>query len=104
MNRYWLKVLCIFWLVAVTPLFALIPLWCIVTGCGSCFLCRLELAFLRDVWSLFFPDPAPQFEDVGPPLTDTQWWTMISIVLVVAVAALYYCLMPRLSRMRKNDF
>jgi hypothetical protein len=91
MNRTWLKVLCAFWLIAVTPLFGLIPLWCIVTGDGSSTLCRLELAFLLSVWVLFFPHPQPGFEDVSPPLTEIQWWTMISIVLGGAIAALYYC-------------
>jgi hypothetical protein len=44
-----------------------------------------------DVWLLFFPDPEPGFDDVGPPLTATQWWTMISIALVGAMGALYCC-------------
>ena len=93
MNRPWLKVLCVFWLVAVTPLFGLIPLWCIVAGgTRTRDLCGLERAFLPDIWLLFFPDTTHGFDDVGPPLTVTQGWTIISIVLVVTIVALYYCI------------
>ena len=91
MNKSWLKVLCITWLVAVTPLFGIFPLWCILCGAGNSALCGIERAFLREVWDLFFPDPEPGFDDVGPPLTTTQWWTMISIALMGALAALYCC-------------
>jgi hypothetical protein len=104
MNKTWLKVLCVFWLVAVTPLFGLIPLWCIVTGgTGTRALCLLEKAFLLDVWLLFFPDPEYLgVSDASPPLTDMQWLTMISIALGGAIVALYYCYKWRIATKRQR--
>ena len=72
MNKPWLKVLCIIWLVAVTPFFGIFPLWCILCGEGSRALCRLEKAFLMDVWLLFFPDPEPGFDDVCVTLVNNR--------------------------------
>jgi hypothetical protein len=91
MNRTWLKVLSVLWLVIITPIFGLIPLWCIGYG-GNGAICNIDRAFLLEVWLLLAPDHSePRFTDAYPPLTAAQWWTMISIVLGVAIVALYYC-------------
>jgi hypothetical protein len=91
MNRAWLKVLSVLWLVIITPIFGLIPLWCIACD-GSGAICNIERALLLDVWLLLAPNhPEPIFDHEVPPLTAAQWWAMISIVLGVAIVALYYC-------------
>jgi hypothetical protein len=94
----WLKVLSVFWLAVVTPLFGILPLWCILNpGARSGALCNIERAFLLSVWTLIFPDPAPGVSDVGPPLTERQGLIVIFIVLAIAALSLYYCF-----RWRKN--
>lgn len=51
-----LKILSVIWLVTVTPLFGVFPLWCLVNkGARSGIVCHLEMAILDDVWVAFIP-------------------------------------------------
>ena len=54
----------------------------------------LEYAFLRDLWDLFFSDPAPDMDHVVPPLTKQAWWLMIVIAFSITAFALYYLQRP----------
>jgi len=96
-KRTWLKYFCILWLTVITPLFGILPLLiqlAIPTG-GFIY---LELAFLRAFWGMFRPDPDPGTSDVGPNLTNQQWWAMISVTIALAIVALSYCILES----RKN--
>lgn len=91
-KRTWGRYCCILWLAVITPLFGILPLTirlAIPTG----ELLYLELAFLRTFWGMFRPDSDPGSSDVGPNLTNQQWWVMISVTLVLASVALGYCIL-----------
>ncbi len=86
-----IRAMAVVWLVTITPLFALLPLWCILNRRDrSGPICHLEMAVLDDVWATLYPTRRVN-NDEWPPLTEKQWWLMIFIVLSVAALALYYC-------------
>ena len=84
------NLVCILWLVVVTPIFSVFPLMIVLGQRPPLFF--LERAILRGFWTLFFADTAPDFEDVGPPLSETGWWLMIAITLALAIVAAWYLL------------
>lgn len=60
-RRLAIKYLCCFWLAIITPIFVIFPLM-IVFGHRPP-LYYLELALLRDFWTMFTTDPAPDVMD-----------------------------------------
>lgn len=87
-----LRIFCVLWLVIITPLFGVLPLWCILNHrARGGPICHLEMAVLDDAWAILYPSHRVN-DDEWPPLTQQQWWVMIVIVLSVAILAFYYCL------------
>lgn len=90
-RKTWLKIACLVWLLLVTPLFGLIPLFCLVnTGAKGGFLCRLEGALLADLWTSFHVDVQLGMDE-WPPIAERHWFLIISIVLGIAAGAAVYC-------------
>lgn len=84
------KTLSVFWLVVITPIFGLIPLLVFTNLMSSNNrIWLLDSAILKDVYVTFFTDLSPGTQDDGPPLTDSQWWMLIAIVMLVAAIAAY---------------
>jgi hypothetical protein len=70
-------------------------------GVNIGFLKFIELAILREFWSLFLGDPAPGVSDVGPPLSEKGAYIMIFTVLAIAALSLY-TVFHRWSQWRRN--
>lgn len=90
-KRAWLKLASVLWLLLVTPILGVIPLYCMLSSSArGSLLCRLDAALLADIWISFHPN-AQLGMDEWPPITEWQWWVIIPAVLSIAALAAYYC-------------
>ncbi len=91
LNNAVTKLVCMFWLTIVTPIFGILPIFIVLRLRPTVLIpfLHLDLAILSDFWNLFYPDPALDVSDAGPPLSTNAWWLMITITLGVALLALY---------------
>jgi hypothetical protein len=91
MKRILSKVVAAIWLVIVTPLFGILPLFCLLPFTGITKpLCHLEMAILWEVIILFGGDsPTPGIDDQWPPVTPLQLGLMCITVLAISAGALF---------------
>jgi hypothetical protein len=91
MKRILLRVLAALWLLIITPLYGILPLFCLLPFIGiTKTLCRLEMLALWVVIELFGGSyPASEWEDKWPPVTPLQLWLMSITVLLISAGALY---------------
>ena len=83
-----LKLLCIAWLLIITPLFGVFPLLLILHIPMPRYFFFLTLAVLTDIVSLFIQ--TGNGSDEGPPLTKLGTITMIVIVFGIATLAVNF--------------
>lgn len=102
MKSILLKVLAALWLLIVTPLFGILPLFCLLPFVGiSKSFCQVEMAALWVVIGLFGRDsPTSGMDDEWPPVTPLQLWLMTITVLAISACALFVLFKKRNSQGR----
>lgn len=92
MVRLLIRLLSVFWLVFVTPVFGIIPLLVKLDVPLPFLLHNLDMAILRGLYDLVSGDSTDEYAThLRPPLTEAQWWGMIAITLTTGLLAAVQC-------------
>ncbi|MBL8195750.1 MAG: hypothetical protein JNM06_18305 [Blastocatellia bacterium] len=99
-----LQLSCLFWLTVVTPLLGILPLLLMFPNFIPRTMFFLGLAYLRAIVCLFVIDPEPGTSDVGPPLTELGFITMLTIVFGIAALSIRFLWKAWKSRTQKTSY